>query len=94
MPGRRRCAMVQEEEVGRVTDYFARIGVAGVELTGRLRVGDRIRIRGHTTDLEQVVESMQIEHQPVQEAGPGDRVGIKVADRCRRGDRVFRLSQG
>ncbi len=86
--------MVQEEEVGRVTDYFARIGVAGVELTGRLRVGDRIRIRGHTTDLEQVVESMQIEHQPVQEAGPGDRVGIKVADRCRRGDRVFRLSQG
>jgi translation elongation factor EF-1alpha len=86
--------MAQEQEVGRVTDYFARVGVAGVELTGHLRVGDRIRIRGHTTDLEQVVESMQIEHQPVQEAGPGDRVGIKVVDRCRRGDHVYKLIGG
>ncbi len=82
----------EEEEVGRVMDYFARIGVAGVELTGRLRVGDRIRIRGHTTDLEQVVESMQIDRQAVPEAGPGAKVGIKVVDRCRPGDRVYRLS--
>jgi putative protease len=84
----------EEEEVGLVSDYFARIGVAGVDLHGTLRVGDRIRIRGHTTDLEQVVESMQIEREPVQEAGPGDRVGIKVIDRCRRGDRVYKVVQG
>ncbi len=83
--------MAEEQEVGRVMDYFARIGVAGVELTGHLRVGDRIHIRGHTTDLEQVVESMQIERQPVQEAGPGDKVGIKVVDRCRPGDRVYKV---
>jgi hypothetical protein len=80
-----------EEEVGRVMDYFARIGVAGVELTAPLRVGDRIRIRGHTTDLEQVVESMQIDRRDVAEAGPGARVGIKVIDRCRPGDRVYRV---
>ncbi|HLB29068.1 MAG TPA: EF-Tu/IF-2/RF-3 family GTPase [Dehalococcoidia bacterium] len=78
-----------EEEVGQVTDYFAHIGVAGIDLTGTLRVGDVIHIKGHTTDLEQVVESIQIERAPVQEAGAGARIGIKVSDRCRKGDTVF-----
>ena len=81
----------EEQEVGRVTDYFAHIGVAGIDLTAPLRVGDRIRIKGHTTDLEQAVDSIQIEHESVQEAKPGDKIGIKVADRCRAGDHVFRL---
>jgi putative protease len=84
--------MAEEEEIGRVTDYFAKIGVAGIDLTGKLRVGETIRIRGHTTDLEQVVDSMQIEHEQVEEAGPGDKIGIKVSDRCRNGDRVFRVT--
>ncbi len=66
--------MAEEVEVGRVSDYFARIGVAGIDLTGTLRVGDRIHIKGHTTDLEQVVESLQIERENVQEAGPGARI--------------------
>lgn len=82
----------REEEIGRVMDYFARIGVAGIDLTGSLRVGDRIRIRGHTTDFEQVVESMQIEHEPVQEAKAGDKIGIKVQERCRGGDRVYKIT--
>jgi putative protease len=56
-------------------------------------VGDRIHIKGHTTDLQQVLESMQIEHQSVQEAGPGDSVGIRVQDRCRSGDSVYRVSE-
>lgn len=81
----------REEEIGRVMDYFARISVAGIDLTGPLKVGDRIRIKGHTTDFEQVVESMQIEHEPVQEAKPGDKIGIKVLERCRGGDRVYRI---
>jgi len=80
---------VVEEQVGVVTDYFARIGVAGIELTGTLKVGDIIHIKGHTTDLEQPVESIEIEHQRVQEAGPGSRIGVKVRDRCRKGDRVY-----
>ena len=84
--------MAEEEEIGRVSDYFARVGVAGVDLTGKLRVGDTIHVKGHTTDLEQIVESIQIEHDQVEEAGPGDKIGIKVQDRCRGGDHVYRVS--
>ena len=84
--------MAEEEEIGRVTDYFAKISVAGIDLTGKLRVGDTIRVRGHTTDLELVVESLQVEHDQVEEAGAGDKIGIKVSDRCRRGDHVYRVT--
>ena len=84
--------MAEEEEIGRVSDYFARIGVAGIDLTGKLRVGDTIHVKGHTTDLEQVVESMQIEHDQVEEAGPGEKIGIKVQDRCRGGAHVYRVT--
>ena len=84
--------MAEEEEIGRVSDYFARIGVAGIDLTGKLRVGDTIHVKGHTTDLELVVESMQVEHDQVEEAGPGDKIGIKMQDRCRGGDHVYRVT--
>jgi len=80
-----------ETEVGRVTGYFAHIGVAGIDLTSSLKVGDKIHIKGHTTDLEQVVESIQIEHESVQEAAAGAKIGAKVSDRCRNGDQVFRI---
>jgi putative protease len=83
--------MAEELEVGRVVDYFAKIAVAGIDLTGKLRVGDTIHIKGHTTDIEQIVESMQIEHEQVEEAGPGDKIGLKVQDRCRGGDHVYRV---
>ena len=83
--------MAVEEEIGRVRDYFARIGVAGIDLTGKLKVGDTIHIHGHTTDITQVVDSMQIERENVQEAGAGKSVGIKVPDRCRSGDHVFKV---
>jgi translation elongation factor EF-1alpha len=86
-------AMAEEEEIGRVRDYFAHIGVAGIDLSGRLKVGDTIHIKGHTTDLQQAVDSMQIEHDTVQEAGPGDSVGIKVQERCRSGDHVYRVTE-
>jgi len=84
--------MAEEEEIGRVMDYFAKISVAGIDLTGKLRVGDTIRIKGHTTDLEQSVDSMQIDRDSVEEAGPGDKIGIKVNDRCRGGDHVYRVT--
>ncbi len=83
--------MAEETEIGRVVDYFARIGVAGIDLTGKLRVGDTIHVKGHTTDLELVVESLQIEHDQVEEAGPGDKIGIKVQERCRGGDHVYKV---
>ena len=81
-----------EVEIGVVSDYFAHPVVAGISLTATLKVGDRIHISGHTTDVELVVESMQIENPSVEEAGGGDPVGIKVPDRVRPGDTVYKVS--
>lgn len=81
-----------EERVGVVNDYFAKIGVAGIDVEGALRVGDTIHIKGHTTDLELAVDSMQIEHDQVDEAKSGDAIGIKVPDRCRGGDVVYKVT--
>lgn len=80
-----------EEEVGRVSDFFVRPVVAGIDLTAPLKVGDKIHILGHTTDLEIGVESMQIHNASVIEAKAGDAVGIKVPDRVRRGDHVYKV---
>ena len=66
--------------------------VAGIELTAPLKVGDKIAIKGHTTDLELTVESMQVQNANVQEGKPGDEVGIKVPDRVRRGDYVYKIT--
>ena len=79
------------EEVGRVEHYFDRINVAVVALNGILRLGDRIRIRGKKTDFEQEVESMQIEHKQIDEAGPGEMIGLKVKEKVREGDVVYKL---
>ena len=81
-----------EVEVGRVSDYFARVEVAGIELTGDLSIGDTIHIKGATTDLTQSVDSMQIDRADVERAGAGDSIGIKVSERCRNGDHVYRVT--
>lgn len=82
-----------EEEIGRVTHYYAKIGVAAIELDGgSLSVGDTIHILGHTTDLTQPVESLQIEHESVEQAVKGQAVGIRVADHVREHDRVFKVT--
>ena len=80
-----------EVEIGTVMDYFARPLVAGIELTQALKVGDRIHIKGHTTDLELTVESIQVQNVAVTEALAGQAMGIKVSDRVRRGDKVYRV---
>lgn len=79
----------KEKEIGKVFTYFARIGVAGIELTGKIKEGDIIHIKGATTDFEQEVESMQIENKAVKEAKAGDSIGVKVKERVRPGDKVF-----
>jgi selenocysteine-specific translation elongation factor len=81
-----------EEEIGKVSDFFAHPVVAGIELTGRLKVGDRIHIKGHTTDLELTVNSMQIDNVNVAEAKAGDAIGVKVTERVRRGDTVYKVT--
>ena len=80
-----------EEKVGVVNDYFAKINVAGIDMTGNLKVGDTIHVKGHTTDFEQVVDSIQVEHEQLQEVKAGDAIGIKVTERCRGGDTVYRV---
>ena len=81
-----------EELIGTVSDFFARPVVAGIELTGTLKVGDTVHIIGHTTDLELVVDSMQINNANVNEAKAGDAAGIKVPDRVRGGDKVYKVT--
>ena len=81
-----------EEVIGTVTDFFARPVVAGIELTAALKVGDNIHIKGHTTDLEFVVDSMQIDNVNVDQAKTGELIGIKVSDRVRRGDTVYKVT--
>ena len=83
--------MAEEVEIGRVSDFFAQPVVAGIELSDTLKTGDKIHILGHTSDLEFVVESMQINNQNVEEGKPGDAIGVKVPDRVRRGDRIYKV---
>ena len=81
-----------EEIIGKVSDFFAQPVVAAFELTSALKVGDRIHIKGHTTDLELNVDSMQIENAAVQEAKAGDSIGVKLNDRVRSGDTVYKIT--
>ena len=81
-----------EVEIGHVSDFFARPVVAGITLTGILKVGDKVHIKGHTTDLEFTVESMQIDNANVTEGEAGDAIGVKVTDRVRAGDHVYKVT--
>jgi len=81
-----------EEVIGKVSDFFAHPVVAGIELTGTLKVGDTIHIKGHTSDMEIAVNSMQIDNVNVDEAKAGDSIGVKVSERVRRGDIVYKVT--
>ncbi|MGQ9551589.1 MAG: translation elongation factor-like protein [Candidatus Bathycorpusculaceae bacterium] len=77
-------------EVGRITHFFSKISVVVVELTAPLAVGDRILIKGPSTDFEQLVESMQIEHKNIQRAEAGQSIGLKVIQPAREKDIVYK----
>jgi putative protease len=77
-------------EIGRITHFFSKINVAVIELTQTLKVGDTIMIKGPSTDFEQIVDSMQIEHKNVEKADAGQSVGLKVAERVRETDVVYK----
>jgi len=82
---------VAEKEIGRVTNYFSKISVAVIELTAPLQLGDRIRIEGGTRDFEQTVQSMQIEHEPIEKAEAGQEIALKVDQKVRATDTVHKL---
>jgi putative protease len=86
--------MMEKEKVGEVFHYFTKAGVAAINLTDSyLQVGDTVLIQGVTTNLTQKVESMQVENTPVQRAETGQSVGIKVSEKVREKDLVYRVIQ-
>jgi putative protease len=83
---------MNEQEIGYISNFYKKISVAAVEMTdGTLAVDDTLRIRGNTTDIECKVDSIQIEHESVTEAKQGDSIGLKVPERVRRKDKVFKV---
>jgi len=79
------------EEIGKVTHYYTKIGVAVIELSDTLRVSDKIRIKGATTDFEQTIDSMQMEHEEIEEADAGQSIGLKVKEHVRQHDVVYKV---
>ncbi|MEM7813842.1 MAG: hypothetical protein QW548_03020 [Candidatus Aenigmatarchaeota archaeon] len=84
--------MAEKHLVGKVTHFYGKIGVAVVELSDALRTGDRILIESGDGSIEQVVDSMQVEHKPISEANKGQSVGLKVSGKVRPGASVFKLA--
>lgn len=82
---------MEKKEIGKVTHYFGKISVAAIRLSDLMRVGDKISIEGAHTNFEQTVDSIQMEHQAITEAKPGDEVGIKVKEKVREGDTVYKI---
>lgn len=84
---------MSEKKIGVISHYFGKISVAGIEIEkGKLEAGDTIRIKGHTTDFTQVIKSIQIDLQTVEVAKKGDSIGIKVSERVREHDEVYKVS--
>ncbi len=82
---------MERQLIGQVTHYYSKIGVAIIKLESMLSAGERIAVVGSTTDLEQDVKSLQVDHQTIAEAKEGDLVGLKVKDKVREGDTVYKL---
>lgn len=77
--------------IGEVTHYFGKIGVAVINLSDTLKVGDNIRIAGGEVDFSQTIESMEVEHEKVEKASAGDSIGLKVEQKVREGYQVYKL---
>lgn len=85
---------MSETKIGTVVHYFGHLSVAAVEITdGELRTGDMVHVKGHSTDFQQTVDSIQIEHEQVEVAKPGDSVGIQVIEKAREHDEVYKVSE-
>jgi len=81
--------MPEKVLVGKITHFFGSIGVAVIELSGNLKVGNKISVEGATTNFKQTVESMQIDHKPITLASAGQAIGMKMSDKVRVGDQIF-----
>jgi len=85
---------MEEKLIGKITHYFTNIGVAVVEITsGKLNTGDKVHVKGATSDFEQNIDSMQVEHENVETAKKGDAIGVKVEQQVREGDEIYLISE-
>jgi translation elongation factor EF-1alpha len=84
---------IMDEAIGVVTHYYGRIGVAVLDISGELHLGDTIMIQGHTTDFTQQVNSLELNHHKIQFGGPGMEVALKVIQPVRRGDKIFKIAE-
>ena len=83
---------MEEKLIGKITHYFTNIGVAVLEITdGKLNIGDKIHIKGTLSDFEQEIDSMQVEHENVENAKKGDAIGLKVEQQVKEGDNVYKV---
>ena len=82
-----------EKPVGKVVHYYTKLGVAAIDLTGSLKVGDEIHILGHTSDFTQKVDSMQIKNKEIQEAKKGNAIGLKAKEHARENDTVYKVEK-
>lgn len=82
----------EKKLIGKVTHFFSKINVAGIQLSDTLKVGEKISIVGATTNFEENIDSMQIDNKSVVEAKAGDLIGIKVKDKTRVGDDVYLIA--
>lgn len=80
-----------EKEIGKVSTYFSHVSVAAIKLSGALEVGNKIHVKGNTTDFETVIKGMQVNNQEIKKAKAGDHVGIKVPDKVRPNDIIFKI---
>ncbi len=85
--------MVEKKLIGKISHYFTNIGVGVIELSDEIRIGDRISIEGSSTNFQQDVRSMQIHQKDVEVAKKGESIGIKLQDRVREGDQVFKVTE-
>lgn len=80
---------MQEKKIGEITHYFDHISVGIVKVKSELKVGDKVHIKGHTTDFEQDIKEIQLDHKAIESAKKGQEVGVKVKDHVREGDELF-----
>jgi hypothetical protein len=84
---------MEEKEIGEITHFFGKIGVGVIKLAAELSVGDQIHVKGTSTDFEQAVSSMQVDHKNIDNAKQGDDIGMKFIEQVRVGDKVFLVSE-
>lgn len=90
--GKKKSDKSEEVLIGEVIHYFRKVKAAVIEVkNGEMEIGDGIRIKGHTTDFNEKIGSMQVDHEPVESAKKGEEVAIKVKKKVRRGDKVFKI---